>query len=152
MLLASLWLLSRRWMSRAGSRDELSTTTGSMPGSTGESQMRVVVCGSREWSSESTMRNRMAELPDGTEVIHGGARGADRMAAKYAYALGFKVRVFKADWDRFGRVAGFLRNQAMLDEKPDLVIAFWDGKSRGTQDTIYRARSMGLPLEIVSHE
>lgn len=114
--------------------------------------MRVVVCGSRDWSSDPIMRNRMAELPDGTEVIHGGARGADRMAAKYAYALGFKVRVFKADWDRFGKVAGFLRNQAMLDEKPDLVIAFWDGKSRGTQDTINRARSMGLPLEIVSHE
>lgn len=112
------------------------------------SAMRVVVCGSRDGISESLVRNRMCELPDGTEVISGGARGADRTAEKYARALGFKVRVFMADWDRHGKVAGFLRNQAMLDEKPDLVIAFWDGESRGTRDTITRARSMGIPVEI----
>ena len=112
--------------------------------------VRVVICGSRDGISEQLVRNRMRELPDGTEVISGGARGADRMTERCGHALGFRVRVFMADWDLHGKVAGFLRNQAMLDEKPDLVIAFWDGESRGTRDTITRARSMGIPVEIVS--
>jgi hypothetical protein len=60
------------------------------------------------------------------------------------------VAVFPADWETHGRAAGPIRNQAMLDEgKPYLVIAFWDGKSKGTLDMISRATRAGVPVKIV---
>jgi hypothetical protein len=62
----------------------------------------------------------------------------------------WNVRVFPADWERYKRRAGIIRNLEMLDQEPDLVIAFWDGKSRGTAHTIGEARRRGIPVEVVS--
>ena len=112
--------------------------------------MKVLVCGSRSWDNIHTIRMRILSLPDNTEIIHGGASGADRTAACLAEDFGFTVREFKADWDGEGKSAGFKRNLRMLDESPDLVIAFWDGRSRGTRHTITEARKRGIPVEEVS--
>lgn len=111
--------------------------------------MRVMVCGSRDYPRAARIAARIAMFPDGTIVMHGGARGADLLAARYAEGLGFEVEEWPADWKRDGKRAGVLRNIDMLDQKPDLVIAFWDGKSRGTKHVISEARRRGIPVEVM---
>ena len=111
--------------------------------------MRVLVCGSRDWTDETRIFQQLLLLPPGTEIITGGARGADHLAAGLARGLGFGVKVFFPDWKTHGRSAGFVRNTAMLNEDPDLVIAFWDGQSRGTAHTIYEAHNRAIPVEVI---
>lgn len=110
--------------------------------------MKVLVCGSREWRDADTIRERLSKLPRGTEIIHGAARGADRLAGTVAASLGMQVTEFPADWDRYGRSAGFRRNVLMLDQSPDLVIAFWLNGSTGTKHTVDQADLRGIPVEV----
>ena len=84
-------------------------------------------------------------------VIEGGARGADRLAAKVAHELGIKVLEFPAQWAKFGRSAGYRRNHQMLIEaKPDLVVAFPLGVSRGTWNMVHISREAGVPVRVCS--
>lgn len=80
-------------------------------------------------------------------VMHGGARGADSIAAQLAVDLGMVVVAYPADWDRYGEKAGRIRNQRMLQEgKPDLVLAFYDGrKTPGTTHMVALSRNAGIP-------
>ena len=114
--------------------------------------MLVLACGSRSWVSSSVIQSYLRRLPSGTVLMHGGARGADVCAGQVAQQLGFAVRVFLADWRRFGRSAGFRRNELMLSESPDLVIAFWDGRSRGTAHMLALARCAGVRVVIVREQ
>lgn len=110
--------------------------------------MKVLICGSRDWNNWKYVRERMFELPSSAEILTGGARGADLFAEGSAAALGLKCRVFYADWDTHGKKAGILRNLEMLDEEPDLVLAFQVGNSRGTQHTIDEAKRRGFKTEV----
>lgn len=110
--------------------------------------MRVLVCGSRRWTDGRRIAAHLATLPMGTTVVVGGAVGADHLAAREAHGLGLKVEVHAADWARHGRRAGVLRNLEMLDSGVDLVLAFWDGVSKGTQHTISEARNRGIPVRV----
>lgn len=83
-------------------------------------------------------------------VVSGMARGADILGRDYAAAIGCPVYEFPADWDTHGKRAGFLRNQEMADFA-DGLLAFWDGKSRGTADMIGRMRRLGKPVKIVHY-
>ena len=112
--------------------------------------MIVLACGSRSWVDAQTIRAQLAELPRGTTIVTGGARGADQIAASVGRSLGFEVKVMRADWRRHGTRAGMLRNLAMLDERPDLVLAFHDGRSTGTQHTIDEARRRGFAVRVTS--
>ena len=109
--------------------------------------MKVLVCGSRTWRNPSVIDKRLRELPRATEILHGGARGADALAAGIALGLGFSVVEYPADWKR-GRRAGLERNLAMLDELPDLVLAFWDGRSTGTAHVVREAKRRGIATEV----
>jgi hypothetical protein len=109
----------------------------------------VLVCGSREWRRVEPIRERLRALPRGTVVLHGGARGADRIAGVIAAGLGFEVREYPADWKRLGRSAGVRRSAAMLDERPDLVLAFWQDYSSGTGYTLALAERKGIPVEVI---
>lgn len=114
--------------------------------------MNVLCCGSRGWTNGERIGARIAELPNGTVVIHGGARGADLRSASYALGRGlFTARVdcFSSHWTKYGNQAGFLRNAAMLDLNPDLVIAF-SLDTPGTQNTIEEARRRGIEVEVVT--
>lgn len=95
------------------------------------------------------MRDRLAQLPRGSAIIHGAARGADAMAAQIARSLGITEDGYPADWRTLGRRAGVLRNLALLDMQPDLVLAFWDGRSTGTRHVITEASKRGIPVEVV---
>lgn len=111
--------------------------------------MMVLVCGSRNWEDIHAIRMRLVKLPPKTEVIHGAAPGADSIAGFLAEDFGFTVLRFPADWDRHGKSAGFRRNVQMLEEEPDLVLAFQIDGSRGTQHTIDEARKRGIPVEVI---
>lgn len=71
------------------------------------------------------------------------------MAHGAALGLGLMTKVMKANWGLYGKRAGYVRNAAMLDEGPELVIAFWDDESKGTQHTIREATNRGIPVEII---
>lgn len=114
--------------------------------------MKVLVCGSREWDDVHRIDVRLEQLGRGTTVIHGAARGADRIAGGVATSLGYTVREFPADWRGQGKAAGVIRNLEMLDQKPDLVLAFQRSGSTGTQHTIDEARKRGIPVEVIRYE
>lgn len=110
------------------------------------------MCGSRDWTDRDAITTALTCLPAehvAIEVLHGDARGADRLAAEAATDLGFTVRAFPADWEFHGRRAGIMRNLRMLDERPDKVIAFQRNGSRGTQHTIDEARRRGISVEVI---
>ena len=114
--------------------------------------MKVLVCGSRSWDDYVAIFNRLSELPRGTTIIHGGARGADNMAARVAARLGFEIEEFVANWrngNHYNPRAGLERNLLMLDREPDLVIAFWRDGSTGTAHTISEARKREIPVEVI---
>ena len=89
-------------------------------------------------------------------VVSGGARGTDALAKRYAKDKGYEYIEFPAEWDRFGKRAGFIRNQQMhkfIAEKSKRgVIAFWDGQSKGTQHNFDLAKSYDNPLRIVRYK
>lgn len=119
--------------------------------------MRVLICGDRNWTDVDRIKDRIMELYNDTGmdlvVIAGGCRGADKIAEKIAKDLNLQVLIFPAEWDKFGRAAGPIRNRQMLVEgKPDMVIAFHPdiSTSKGTKDMVDQALRSGIPCEIVS--
>ena len=114
--------------------------------------VKVLVCGDRHWNDAKVMQSRLDELPEDTIIIEGEAPGADSMARDYAKSHGMEFMAFPADWDGLGRKAGPIRNRQMLDEKPDLVIAFHKklSESKGTMDTVMEANRRGIKVEIIS--
>ena len=112
---------------------------------------RVVVAGSRSFGDFGLMFSRLdVLLSQRSEVviISGAARGADALGERYAALRGLPVERFPADWARFGRAAGYRRNEAMA-AVADAVVVFWDGRSPGTGHMVDIARSRGLPLRVV---
>lgn len=80
-------------------------------------------------------------------IISGGARGADSLAIRFARSHGIPFEVISADWERWGRRAGPIRNSELI-RRADAVAAFWDGVSRGTLDSIAKARHSGRALVV----
>ncbi len=115
----------------------------------GDRPLKVVVCGSRSFVSFEAIEERLARLAPNTIIIEGGADGADTAANYRARKLGLHVATVKANWQHHGKKAGPLRNQAMLDIGPDLVIAFRSsGSSPGTDHMVRIARAAGVPVEL----
>ena len=102
--------------------------------------MRVLICGDRDWVDRDLIHSWIEQLQEwGVDsIIEGEARGADTIAREEAEKLGIEVEKFPAEWNRFGRAAGPIRNRQMLDENPDLVLAFHDHIefSKGTRNTL----------------
>jgi len=111
--------------------------------------LRVLVCGGREFKNRSFLFAVLDKFHRNTPfdcVIHGAARGADRLAGEWAKQRSVQVVVFPADWKRHGNSAGPLRNLQMLKHgKPDCVIAFEGGA--GTADMIAKAKRAGVPVQ-----
>ena len=110
--------------------------------------MKVLICGSREWNDIYAILRELRDLPPDITVIHGAARGADRLAGAAAEGIGLKVVAVPAEWNRDGRGAGPVRNQKMLDMGPDLVVAFPVRGSRGTMDMIRRSLRKGVKVRV----
>ena len=93
---------------------------------------RVLVCGGRAYDDRDALFAALDRLHSERGIavlIAGGAQGADTLAVEWAQARGIRTEVYMAEWDKYGRAAGPIRNKQMLDEGlPDLVIAFPGGK------------------------
>ncbi len=106
--------------------------------------MRIVIAGGRDFNDWDTFMGYMSVLPnwighDDFEVVSGGASGADSLGERFAQLFNHQLTRFPADWEKYGRAAGPIRNEQMA-KYADGVIAFWDGKSRGTKNMIDVAR------------
>ena len=121
--------------------------------------MKVIACGSRHWTNGPSILEVLERFrPFASQVIllHGGARGADALAAYFAQHMGMGVVAYPADWEAHGRAAGPIRNQRMLDENPDveLVLGFTPdppGKpGSGTWDMLRRAHDKHIPYLVRS--
>lgn len=111
------------------------------------SERKIAVVGSRGYKNLDWVRACVVALPEGSMVLSGGAPGVDRAAEQTAARYHIPLYVFLAAWDLRGRGAGLARNSQIV-EAADEVIAFWDGKSRGTLDTIRKARAKGIPVKV----
>lgn len=112
--------------------------------------MKIAIVGSRTLDSESVKSSILAELlkHDVSELVSGGAReGADRLAEEISKEKNLPIKIFKPDW-KIGRHAGILRNRTIV-ENSDLVIAVWDGVSKGTKSGIDFAKKLGVPCVIL---
>lgn len=111
--------------------------------------MKLAIVGSRDFNNYDLFKQWTVKLfRHHMEIISGGARGADTLAKKYSKDYFCPYTEFPADWDKYGKSAGFIRNQLIVDNC-DMVLAFWDGKSKGTQDTINKAKKAKKPTLIV---
>lgn len=123
--------------------------------------LKIIVAGSRGFADYDntfapvldTYLSDVGQLkypPDSIEIVSGGARGADRMAERYAKERGLKFRLFPADWEAHGKAAGPIRNEQMA-EYADWCIVFWDGESRGSKNMIKTAEKHSLRLNIFNY-
>lgn len=114
---------------------------------------KVIVAGSRDFADYRLMAEKLDKLlsrksHDEIVIISGGARGADSLGEHYAREHNLHLKVFPADWNTFGKRAGYIRNEQMANYA-DALVAFWDGQSRGTQHMINIARQHGLNVRVV---
>jgi hypothetical protein len=112
--------------------------------------MRILVCGCRDWTNIDVINLILKAQGPGHILIEGGAKGADTLAKYVALSLGWEVESYPADWKTYGRAAGPIRNAQMLSQgRPNVVVAFWDGESRGTLDMIRKTIKSGKPVNII---
>lgn len=117
--------------------------------------MRVLVCGGRCWENMKKtfgFLDYLNEMTPITCVIEGNAKGADEFAGEWAKSRNIPLEIYKADWDKYGKSAGAIRNTKMLKEGcPDQVVAFPGGA--GTQNMVLQAQKAGLSvLEFVDFD
>jgi hypothetical protein len=108
--------------------------------------MKLAVIGSRSFKDYDLLKACLKGLAI-SEIVSGGAAGADRLAERYAAEHKIPIRVFTANWEKFGRAAGPIRNKEIVDYA-DKVIAFWDGRSPGTRRSIRLAERAGKLLAV----
>ena len=114
----------------------------------------MIVCGGRDFADYSlfeTSMDRLLSYYENIRLVSGHASGADSFAERYAAERRLEIEVFPAEWKKYGRAAGPIRNLAMLDyakEAVPEVVAFWDGKSKGTKDMLKRAGDAGVKIHI----
>jgi predicted Rossmann fold nucleotide-binding protein DprA/Smf involved in DNA uptake len=111
--------------------------------------MRLAVVGSRTIVDFALVVAAIEEsgFTDISLIVSGGAKGVDSLAEQYAKAKGIECRIFKPDWDKYGKRAGFVRNALIVNEA-DALVAVWDGKSKGTMHSVALANERGIPVFI----
>lgn len=115
--------------------------------------MKLIIAGTRDFNIYSLLKEKVLHLTKDvniTHIISGGARGADSLGERFAREHDIEIIRKPAEWDKYGKSAGFRRNSEMADEG-DLLIAFWDGKSKGTAHMIDLANEKGLKIRVVRY-
>jgi hypothetical protein len=111
--------------------------------------LKTIIAGSRDIVDYSIIEQTMKMVNwEITEVVSGGAKGVDLLGEVWAKTHGIFLRVFPAQWDLFGKEAGFKRNSEMVDYA-DCLIAIRKDKSRGTTDTIHKALRKPMKFTLV---
>lgn len=116
---------------------------------------RVIVAGGRDFDDYALLSVVLDEALTSRDVlVSGGARGADRLGERYAKEHELHVSQFLADWDKYGKRAGYIRNTEMAlyaQGQDGMLVAFWDGESRGTKHMIDLAREFGLKVHVIHY-
>lgn len=117
---------------------------------------KVIVAGGRTMNNYELLCRKLDailvnKVAQGIQIVSGTANGADKLGERYARDRGYGIEQFPANWDAFGKRAGYLRNSQMADYA-DALIAFWDGESKGTKHMIDLAESKGLKVAVVRYE
>jgi ABC-type sugar transport system substrate-binding protein len=110
--------------------------------------MKIAVVGARQYPSAARVQSFVRALPADWEIVSGGASGPDTWAQEAAAEQHRTYTVFYADWNRVGRAAGMLRNNEIVNHC-DAVVAFVDGPSRGTLDTVKKAVAQRKPVWVI---
>lgn len=112
---------------------------------------KLIVAGGRDFQDYAQMCDELGDvlqrIGEPVQIVCGMARGADLLGLEYARRHDLPVLRMPADWNTHGRSAGFVRNAQMVDVADGLV-AFWDGRSRGTKHTIDLARAKRIKTRI----
>lgn len=113
--------------------------------------MKVLVCGDGNWNDFDIIRQELSNFNSDTIIIHGAAKGADSISGYIADELGFEIKTYPAEWNKYGKAAGPIRNKKMLDERPDLVLAFHSNiqSSKGTKHMIKIAKNAGVNVKVI---
>ena len=110
--------------------------------------MRTIIAGSRDCTDKRELLRAIEHCGWGISVvISGAARGADRLGELWAQWKGVPLEQFPAEWNVYGKSAGYKRNEKMA-ENADALIALWDGRSRGTKHMIEIATRKGLKVYV----
>ncbi len=112
---------------------------------------KVIVAGSRTISDMEWVHSHLSRILANTEpgeIVSGGATGPDTFGEWWAEATGWDTTIFLAEWDKYGRSAGYKRNKVMAEYSTHLI-AFYDGTSKGTRHMIDLAKQAGLEVRIV---
>lgn len=124
------------------------------------SSIRVLICGDRDWSKPIPIDVVVGGFAavygkHNVTIIHGACKGADALAGSAALRHGCTVDPYPAEWDRYGKKAGPIRNRKMLKEgKPDVVFAFHSdlAASKGTKDMVIAAQEAGVPTYVIGKQ
>lgn len=109
--------------------------------------MKLAVVGSRLFNNQSLFIEEISVF-NPELIITGDASGADQFAREYAQLNGIDLKVHAANWKKYKRAAGYIRNEFIIHDS-DVVLAFWDGLSPGTKDSIGWARKFNKPCKLI---
>lgn len=113
--------------------------------------MKLAIIGSRDFIDYDFLCSTLEKYkPKITTVVSGGARGADKLGEKWANENNIETLIFYADWDTHGKKAGFIRNVDII-KNCDVCIAFWDGKSKGTQHSLSLCEKYNKPTKVIKY-
>lgn len=110
--------------------------------------MKIGVIGSRTFSDYTLLEKTLNQFKSIDLIVSGGAKGADLLSEKYAKEYNINTLIHYPDWNEHGRMAGFVRNSDIVNDS-DIVIAFWDKKSKGTRDSIKKCHNKNTPVYII---
>ncbi|AYP68354.1 hypothetical protein PQE75_gp125 [Bacillus phage vB_BcoS-136] len=114
---------------------------------------KIIVAGTRDFNNYDLLKRNLIHLLqnknlDEVEIVSGGARGADKLGERFAKEHNCGLKIFPADWEKYGKSAGYRRNAEMANYA-DACVCFWDRKSRGTRHMIDLANKKGIKLRVV---
>ena len=115
--------------------------------------MKIIVAGTRYFEDYNKVKETLDNLLEKnilTSIISGGAKGADFLGEKWAKEHNIPLEIFSAEWEKYGKKAGMLRNKEMGDEG-DMLVAFWDGNSKGTYHMIEYMKKLKKPIKIIKY-
>lgn len=114
---------------------------------------KVIIAGGRDFHNTTWSFDKIDAIlasKEDIEIVSGGANGADKVGEAYAVARELKLSRFPADWNKYGKSAGYKRNTQMA-HYADALIAFWDGESKGTKHMIDIATQLGLKVRVIRY-
>ena len=118
-------------------------------------KFKVIVAGGRDFKNYNLLSESLYTLlnnkkPSEVEIVSGNCRGADMLGERWSRRTATSLKKFPADWDKYGKSAGYKRNLEMA-EYADALVAFWDGKSKGTSNMIRLAKLKGIKVRVVMY-